>query len=143
MARVQLEFPADPVFSHRQALRISDINYGQHLGHDTLVSFLHEARCSWLASAEITELSIDGGTVGWVVADMIVNYRKEAFYPDQLTIDLALGELGRKGVEVLHRVTRSDGELVAMAKTGMVFFDYVSHQAVPVPENFLRLSGRI
>lgn len=142
MARVELEFPQESFYTHRQAVRITDINYGQHLGHDTLVSLLHEARCAWLASAGISELSIDGGTVGWVVADLVVNYKKEAFYPDQLSIELAVGELGRKGVELMHRVTRGDGELVAVAKTGMVFFDYVKRQAVAVPERFLQLSKK-
>ncbi|WP_114417449.1 acyl-CoA thioesterase [Marinospirillum perlucidum] len=139
MARVSLEFPEKVVFRSRQLLRISDINYGQHLGHDTLISLLHEARCHWLASEGLSELSLDGGQVGWVVGELVVNYQGEAFYPDELTIELAGGDRGSKSIEIYHRVLRSDGTPVALAKTGLVCFDYASRQAAQVPARLLEL----
>jgi len=141
MSRIELEFPEASVFCQQIKLRVSDINYGQHLGHDTLISLLHEARCCWLASAGLSEISLDGEQVGWVVAELAVNYKSEAFYPEQLSIELAVGDVGRKGVEVYHRVLRSSGETVAIAKTGLVFFDFKTHQATEVPEQFKKLAG--
>ena len=141
MPRIKLEFPEKIVYRHQLNLRINDINYGQHLGHDTLVTLMHEARCSWLAEAGLSELSINGGHVGWVVAELAVNYKVEAFYPDRLSIELAVGELGSKGVEIYHRLVRGDGNTVAIAKTGMVFFDYAKHHASEVPESFTQLAG--
>jgi len=138
--RIQLEFPEAVVFSHQCNLRISDINYGQHLGHDTLITLMHEARCSWLAEVNLSELSIDGGDVGWVVAELAVNYKVEAFYPDQLTIELAVGDVGSKSLEIYHRVVRGDGQTVAVAKTGMVFFDYMKHRSAAIPEAFRKLA---
>ncbi|WP_404419972.1 acyl-CoA thioesterase [Marinospirillum sp.] len=141
MPRIKLEFPEKVVYCHQLNLRINDINYGQHLGHDTLVTLMHEARCSWLAESDLSELSIDGGQVGWVVAELAVNYKVEAFYPDQLSIELAIGDIGSKGLEIYHRVLRGDGKVVALAKTGMVFFDYEAHQAAAIPESFRKLAG--
>jgi acyl-CoA thioesterase FadM len=141
MSRIKLEFPEKTVYCHQLNLRINDINYGQHLGHDTLVTLMHEARCSWLAEAGLSELSINGGQVGWVVAELAVNYKVEAFYPDRLSIELTVGDLGSKGVEIYHHLVRGDGKTVAIAKTGMVFFDYEKHQASPVPETFLKLAN--
>lgn len=142
MPRTSLEFPAAVVYRHPLTLRICDINYGQHLGHDTLVSLLHDARCGWLDSHGLSELNLGGEGIGWVVAELVVHYQAEAFYADALVIELAIGEISTKGAELYHRVVRSDGAQVALAKTGVVFFDYASRKAVAVPENFLKLAGR-
>lgn len=139
MSRLKLEFPESIHFSYALDLRVGDMNYGQHLGHDTLVSLLHEARCRWLASANLTELSLDGGSVGWVVADLAVKYKGEAFYPDRLVMDLAVDELSRKGVTLYQRLTSQDGRLLAVAQVGLVFFDFAAREAVEPPEAFVRL----
>ena len=41
----------DSPFISTQTVRIADINYGNHLGHDRLVSLLHQARVEALAPA--------------------------------------------------------------------------------------------
>ncbi len=142
MSRVILEFPEPAIYSHPVRLRISDINYGNHLGHDTLVSLLHDARCGWLAKYGLTELTVDGESLGWVVAELVVNYRAEAFYDDQLQVELAIGEIGSKGAEIYHRVVGKEGVEVAVAKVGVVFFDYTKRKAAAVPENFIQLVKR-
>ncbi len=45
------------LFSATLEVRISDINYGNHLGHDSLVSLLHEARVRFLRHLGYTELN--------------------------------------------------------------------------------------
>ncbi|MED5525498.1 MAG: acyl-CoA thioesterase [Pseudomonadota bacterium] len=137
MARVQLTFPDTTLFQCALPLRISDINYGQHLGHDTLVTLLHEGRCQWLASHGLGEGNIEG--TAQVVAELVVNYLGEAFYPEQLNMELAVGEMGRKGVEVFQRLSRQDGQPVAIAKVGIVFFNTAERCAVAVPEAFKAL----
>lgn len=143
MSRNNLAFPAPAIYSHPVRLRIDDINYGQHLGHDTLVSLLHDARCGWLATHGLTELTVDGESLGWVVAELVVNYRAEAFYADELQIELAIGEISSKGAEIFQRVVRNDGIEIALAKVAVVFFDYVARKAAAVPENFIQLAKRI
>ncbi|WP_027848829.1 acyl-CoA thioesterase [Marinospirillum minutulum] len=142
MSRITLDFPAPAIYSHPVRLRISDINYGNHLGHDTLVSLLHDARCGWLAKHGLTELTVDGKSLGWVVAELVVNYRAEAFYDDELQVELAIGEIGSKGAEIYHRVVGKEGVEVAVAKVGVVFFDYIARKAAAVPENFIQLAKR-
>ncbi|MFK7161768.1 thioesterase family protein [Marinospirillum sp. MEB164] len=138
MARIKLDFPEPVIFQTQIGLRISDINYGQHLGHDTLVSLLHEGRCQWLAQAGYTEINLDG--CGLVVAELAVNYRAEGFYPQELTLELSLGELSSKGAEVYHRLSNAQGDLLAIAKVGLVFFDYQTRRPVAVPAGFLSLA---
>lgn len=60
MERVRLSFPADDVVHrHPLTVRITDMNYGRHLGHDTLVSLLHEADGATVATARINLMLVD------------------------------------------------------------------------------------
>jgi len=138
MARIRIEYPAEQtIFSHTMALRITDLNYGNHLAHDTLISLLHDARAKLFISHGHKEIDIDGKGVGVVVADLAICYKAEVFYPDTLTIEIAADELSRKGGDLVYRVTKaSDGGIVALAKTGIVFFDYNERKAVAVPDEF-------
>ena len=42
-------------------VRITDINYGDHVGNDSLVGIIHEARMQFLQRYNFTELDIEGG----------------------------------------------------------------------------------
>jgi acyl-CoA thioester hydrolase len=48
MAKLNLQLPTTLIFSTKINVRISDINYGNHVGNDSFVSILHEARVQWL-----------------------------------------------------------------------------------------------
>ncbi|WP_115718705.1 acyl-CoA thioesterase [Gallaecimonas mangrovi] len=137
MARSPLQFPSKVLFECPLSLRISDINYGQHLGHDTLVSLCHEGRCRWLAAHGMTEGNIDGAAQ--VVAELSVNYLAQAFYPEQLTMALAVGDLSSKGAEIFQQLRREDGVIVAISKVSVVFFDVKAQAPVAIPEAFKAL----
>lgn len=139
MARIRIEYPEEnTLHTETLALRITDMNYGNHLAHDTLISLLHEARSKMFVAHGHKESDIDG--VGIVVADLAISYRAEVFYPDTLKIEIATDELSRKGGDLIYRVTRAaDGGLVALAKTGIVFFDYQQRTAVAVPDAFKKM----
>ena len=75
MTRLRLEIPQPPVFTHEETVRITDLNYGNHLGHDTLVSLLHEARARFFKFHELSEGNVDG--VGVILTELEVGYKKQ------------------------------------------------------------------
>lgn len=141
MARIKLDLPSSFDFSTEIPLRIGDINYGNHLGNDTVLSLLHEARVRFLKHHGWTELNIDGA--GIIMADASVVYKSEAFYGDLVTIDVAVGEIERVGCDFFYRLTKSDSkEEIARAKTGIVFYNYSRRKPVAVPERFRSLFSK-
>ena len=48
MARVKLDLPDDFTYSTQLDVRVTEINYGNHVGNDRMVSLLHEARLRYL-----------------------------------------------------------------------------------------------
>lgn len=133
MERVRLSFPEkDVMHRHPLTVRITDMNYGRHLGHDALVSLLHEARVAALASRELREWDLGGFPC--VAADLAVQYQAEARWPDLLVVETAIPEPGRKAIGVYHRLLReADGATVATARINLMLVDPENGRPVPIP----------
>jgi acyl-CoA thioesterase FadM len=131
MPRVKLELPEKILATFEVPVRISDINYGNHLGNDALVSILHEARVQWLRTLNMTEMDVGG--VGLIMSDLEVQFKAEVYYGDVLTVTILTDTPSAKGFELFYSVSNSAKDLVAKAKTGMVCFDYDKKKIAPIP----------
>lgn len=131
MARVKVSLPATFSFSATIAVRITDINYGGHMGNDALLSILHEARVQFLQHHGFTELDVAGKSL--IMADVAIEYKGEGFRGDVLTVELAAHDFTRYGFDMVYRVTNQQQRLIALAKTGMLCFDYDSRKVVSLP----------
>ncbi|MGH8278016.1 MAG: acyl-CoA thioesterase [Gammaproteobacteria bacterium] len=132
MPRVKIELPDQFPFRTELEVRVSDLNYGNHLGNDAVLTLIHEARRRFLGSLGLEEIGADG--IGFVIADAAVVYRSQAFYAERLGIEVAVTEIASRGCAFLYRVTQVSGDrTVAEAKTGAVCFDFHAQKAVPFP----------
>ena len=135
MPRVTIELPEQFPFSTDIPVCISDINYGGHLGHDSIVSLIHEARVRFLNAHGFTELDIDG--FGLTMTDLVVLYKAEAFYGEILTIEVSAQDFTKYGCDFVYRITsKTSGTEVARAKTGVLIYDYKKRKVVGLPERF-------
>ncbi|MBI3579152.1 MAG: thioesterase family protein [Ignavibacteriales bacterium] len=107
MARVKLDLPDSFQFSTEISIRINDINYGGHLGNDTVLSLVHEARVRFLKHLGFTEKDIGGN--GIIMSDCDFLYRLS---------------------------NKENGKEIARVKTGIVFYDYENKKIVSVPDVF-------
>jgi acyl-CoA thioesterase FadM len=138
MSRVKLDLPEDFRFSTELAVRIGDINYGGHLGNDSVLSMVHEARVRFLKHYGFTEADIDG--TGIIMTDAVIIYKAEGFYGNILRIEVDVSDLSKVGCDFIFRLTdKEKGSEIARAKTGVVFFDYERRRIMPVPEKFKNL----
>lgn len=72
MARIKLTLPGKLLHSTQIPVRITDINYGNHLGNDALVSIIHEARMQFLQANHFSELNAGGTSL--IMSDLAVEY---------------------------------------------------------------------
>ena len=135
MGRIQIDLPKHFTFSTELEVRVSDLNYGNHLGNDGVLTLLHEARRRYLRSLGEDEIGVDG--LGFVIADAAVVYRAQAFYGEHLRIELAAGEFQSRGCTFFYRAAKANGETVAEARTGVVCFDFKAQKAVSFPPALL------
>ncbi|MCW3148815.1 thioesterase family protein [Stutzerimonas stutzeri] len=143
MARLTLQFPEELYcFSTQLTVRITDINAGNHLANDSMISMISEARARFLFEYGIAETSKDGS--GIIVTDLATTYKAEAHARDALRFDVGVMDFNRYGGDIIFRITRpADGTLVAMAKSGFVFYDYRQSRVVPMPAEFVAKFPRV
>jgi acyl-CoA thioester hydrolase len=134
MARIKITPSGKTVGKVQIAIRITDINYGNHLGNDALVSILHEARVQWLQSLHYGELNIEG--IGLIMSDLAVEYKREGLYGDILDITISAAEVSRVGFELYYSVSNQRNEIIAIARTGMVCYDYGNKKVAAIPAAF-------
>jgi len=135
MPRIKLDLPEQFHFSTVIQLRISDINYGGHLGHDSILSLTHEARVRLLRKYGFTEMNIAGP--GLIIADAAIVYKSEAFYGESVKMQVSVSDFSKYGCDFVYKITdKKTGREIARVKTGIVFFDYNQRQLALVPEKF-------
>lgn len=135
MARVIIEIPDKFIIKTEIPIRINDINYGGHLGNDAVLSIAHEARLRFLKQHNFTELNVDGA--GIIMVDAAVQYKAEALYGDIISVEVAVTDVTKVGCDFVYRCTnKNTGTVIAIVKTGIVFYDYKNKKVQPVPEKF-------
>jgi len=138
MARIKITPPKKFDFSTEISLRISDINYGGHLGHDSILSLAHEARVRFFKSHGFTELNVFGPAM--ILSDVAINYKSEGFYGDSIVVDIAVCDFLKYGCDLVYRLSNKEsGNVVALLKTGIVFIYYEKREVAPVPKEFKKL----
>lgn len=135
MARIKLSVPEKSHFSTTIKLRISDINYGGHLGNDAVLSLAHEARMQFLAHYGWKELDVAG--CGLIQSDTAIVYKSEGYYGDEIQIDISIYDMHRCGFDIFYAMKNlSSGKDLAYVKTGMITYDYSKAKVMGLPVVF-------
>ena len=140
MGRVEIELPDRVLFSAEVPIRVRDINYGGHLGNDSVLSIAQEARARFLAAHGLSELDVGGP--GIALVDAVVMYRAEGKYGMVLRVDIGAADVRTRECDLFYRMTDvATGAEVALVKTGVVCVDYAVRKIVRLPQAFRRLLG--
>ena len=140
MPRVIIDMPEQLPFRTEIPVYVNMINRGQHLGNHNLIEVLNEARTRFLASLGLDGFNVLG--LGLINADLAVEYKSEAGYPETLVVEVGAADFHKYGCDFLYRVSAaSDGRLVAKAKTGMLLFDYGQKKLAAAPAGLPQLLG--
>lgn len=135
MSRIEIPMPETYAFTTELDIRIQDINFANHVGHDAFISLLHEARVGFLHHLGYTETDIEGRAI--LVSDLGVVYKAQARHRDRLRCEIAAGEFNKYGCDIFYKVTRPrDNTLILRAKTGIVFFNYHENKVTRMPRAF-------
>lgn len=138
MPRAVIHLPDRFVFTTTLRVRIGDINYGNHLGNDSLLLLLQEARLRFLQQYGFTEKDVGG--CGIIMADAVIIYKSQSFYGDRLQFEITAADFSSRACDLIYHVTREEtGQEIARAKTRIAFFDYQAQKTTVVPTVFRRI----
>lgn len=134
MARLKIELPPTLLSSVKIPVRITDINYGSHVGNNAIVEIIHEARVQFLDQYGFTELNVANTSL--IMSELCVEYKNESFYNDVLEIKIFAGETSRVSFELFYEIStkRTNSTfIIALAKTGMVCYNYTRKKIEALP----------
>jgi acyl-CoA thioesterase FadM len=135
MARIKLHLPTHFIFRTEIPIRISDINYGGHLGNDAVLSIVHEARIQFLQSLGYTELDVEG--TGIMMTDAVIVYSSEGVYGETLLVEVTTADFQLTYCDVVFRLTnKTTKKEIARVKTGIAFFHKQARKISTVPDAF-------
>ena len=135
MGRVRLQIPANFLFRTEIPIRISDVNYGGHLGNDALLSIVHEARIQFLRNLGYSELDIEDTAM--IMTDAIIVYSSEGFYGDVLTVEVGTADFQLTQCDFVFRLTNTTSQKeLSRVKTGVAFFNRRTRKISAVPDAF-------
>ena len=116
-------------------IRITDLNYGAHVGNDTVLSILHEARVQFLENFGYEEFNFGG--LSLIMSDVAIQFKSEIFYGERLIASVVAQEFSRSTFEVYYKLEKEidNGKTtVVLAKTGMVCYNYSTKKIAAIPE---------
>jgi acyl-CoA thioester hydrolase len=132
MARIKIELPERFNFSTQIPIRITDLNYGGHVGNDTILTLIHEARVQFLKTHGYEELNFEG--VSLIMNDAGIEFKAELFYGDTITAFVLATNFTRIGFDLYYKLLRNE-TIVAIGKTGMICFNYKIRKIASLPIN--------
>lgn len=135
MNRIKINLPKDFSFVTSLKVRITDLNYGAHVGNDRILALLQEARQEYLLQFGYGELDFEG--LGLIMADVAIEYKSEIKYGQTITISVQAADFDKLGFDLFYKmeiIAEPENIIAAKAKTGMVCYDYQTKKKTHIPE---------
>lgn len=121
----------DGVFVFETVMRVrnTEIDVGQYLTLESLITLLAEARARFLYSKGINEINSE--YQGLIVNDLQLNVISRVRAREALLFEVGIEQIAEKSGKMAIKVTRMyDGSLVAKARKGFIQYDYRSNKAI-------------
>ena len=131
MSRVRVALPSTFIFETSIPTRITDLNYGGHVGNDTILSLVHEGRVQFLRQFGYKEMDLAGCSL--IMSDAAIEFKAELFYGEVLRMYITPANPTRVGFDLYYKLVKEGDKLVAAVKTGMVCFDYTNRKVTALP----------
>ena len=137
--RIKIQEPERYIFDTVYTIAVGDLNYGNHLSNDKLLSIAHECRMRFLVSRGWTEMDMAG--VSLIQGDAAVVYHSEGFYGDEIQVHIGIMDVARVIFDMVYKmVNRTKNKDLAVVKTGMVCYDYDQKKVVSLPDEIKALA---
>ena len=112
----------------------SDIDELGHVNNARFLEYFERGRIHWYNSIGLFDDPSAGGRLGTVVVSIKINYRRECFEGDVLSVRTDPRSRGKRSY-VLHQEIRNDsGEIVSDAEVTSVVMDLGRRATIDIPD---------
>ncbi|MFM7646275.1 MAG: thioesterase family protein [Sphingomonadales bacterium] len=134
MSSLKAKLPPRFSFVCEIPLRITDLNYGGHVGNDRVLALLQEARVQFLASKGYSELQIE--EAGLILTKAELELRIELHYGNPITVYVEPENFTSKGFDLFYKletIINGKSATAVLAITTMVCYDYHNKKVISLP----------
>lgn len=123
------------MFSIKYKIKDEDINYGGHVGNERALLFFQMVRIKFFESLGLSELNI-GDNIGVIQRNSFVEYNKELFLDDEITIQITDIQLEKNKFNIYYEVYNQEKKLAINGSTLLLPFSYTEKKLKRVPSIF-------
>ncbi|MEE9452467.1 MAG: thioesterase family protein [Gammaproteobacteria bacterium] len=125
-------------FSTLIPVRITDINYGRHLGHMATIGLCHQARLLFLHHYGFSEMDVEG--LGMILLNLSYEFKRESHFNDVLNIHVAIGDYSKSKFTFLYKAINAENGMETMSsQEEFSFFNYDKGKISRMPPSFIEL----
>jgi acyl-CoA thioester hydrolase len=137
MARQKIEIPPVTLYTTILPITINYINYGNHVGNDSFLTLIQEARLRFLASLGVTELQFFGDQ-GTIVTENHIQYLKQLIHGDFVQVTVHPQSHYKYGFSLVYHLQQctADGQIMhssAIAEVHTLCFNYNTQKPASLP----------
>lgn len=126
------------IFTTVTPVRITDINYGMHVGLPAIAGIFHNARVLFLNKFGFNEMDIDG--VGIIQINANYRFKHETLFNMNLRININISTVDKSKFVLKYQALNDDnGLMMVEAEEEFACFDYKKKRLVRVPDAFVAL----
>ena len=120
-------------------VRYAEIDAQGHVNNATYLTYFEVGRVEWLRATGHSYREMERQGRGLVVVEALLQYRRPAFFDDELALITNLAELGKVSLRFDYEVLR-DGEVLVTGHTRHACIDLATGKPVRMPQELLRLA---
>ena len=121
-------------FSHRETARFRDLDPMGHVNNAVYLTWIENARIEYLRRLGAFDRPYSG-EMAMILARAEVDFRDALGFGADVEIGVRTARLGTKSFDLEYEL-RSEGRVVAAAKTVLVAYDYVTNQSKEIPDEW-------
>ncbi len=116
-------------------VRINDLNYADHVGHQHYFSFFQESRAAYLKQFGCTEMNIGG--LSTIMSEANCKYKLQLFLNERVQVACRVSELRPKRFTMVYEIKKNNTACAA-GLTISYCYNYQSNKIVNLPDEFVR-----
>ncbi|OLS16983.1 MAG: 1,4-dihydroxy-2-naphthoyl-CoA hydrolase [Candidatus Heimdallarchaeota archaeon LC_2] len=119
-------------------LRLADTDNLGHLNNVAYIEFLETARTEWHAHVKESREFLDNGKWDWILGEIRIRFMKEAYLSDKLVVIMWCSRIGRKSWDFSYMMVNENEDVVVIAQTSHIAYDYGNLKSKPLPNDILK-----
>ncbi len=105
--------------------------------HGNYSQYLEMGRIEWLRNLGLSYKKMEEDGIMLPIISLSLNYKKSACYDDVIQVTTKLKKLPTAKIEFDYFIENSDGEIITLAETTLVFIDMKTRRLMRCPKYIL------